>query len=79
MKAALRAGLAGSGWVHHLPLVMLGLLAAPKDDSDFSPAEAVYGSHGVYIKTSFYAANSISLSNGNPSYFLNFKSSCFKV
>ena len=53
MKAALRAGLAGSGWVHHLPLVMLGLLAAPKDDSDFSPAEAVYGSHGVYIKTSF--------------------------
>ena len=29
----------------HLPLVMLGLQSSPKDDSGFSPAEAVYGSN----------------------------------
>ena len=44
LKGALRARLASSDWVSHLPLVMLGLRAAPKDDSGFSPAEAVYGS-----------------------------------
>ena len=46
--------MAGSDWIHHLPLVMLGLRAAPKDDSGFSPAKAVYGSHlslpGEFIK-----------------------------
>ena len=45
LKYALRARLAGSDWIHHLPLVMLGLRAAPKDVSGFSPAEAVYGFH----------------------------------
>ena len=34
--------MAGSDWVSHLPLVMLGLRTAPKDDSVFSPSEAVY-------------------------------------
>ena len=43
LKFALRARLAGSDWVHYLPLVMLGLCSAPKDDFGFSPAEAVYG------------------------------------
>ena len=35
--------MAGSDWSSHLPLVMLGLRTDPKDDSGFSPAEAVYG------------------------------------
>ena len=54
LKSALRARLAGSDWVSHLPLVMLGLQSAPKDDSGFSQAEAVYGSPlsfpGEFIK-----------------------------
>ena len=32
--------MAGSDWVSHLPLVMLGLRTTPKDDS--GSAEAVY-------------------------------------
>ena len=36
--------LAGSGWLHHLTLVLLGLRSAPKDDQACSSAEAVYGS-----------------------------------
>ena len=42
---SLRARLASSDWVAHLPLVMLGLCFSPKDDSEFSPAEAVYCSN----------------------------------
>ena len=37
--------MAGSDWFSHLPLVMLGLWTAPKDDSGFFPAKAVYGTH----------------------------------
>ena len=44
LKSSLRARLAGSEWVNHLPLVMLGLRASPKDNSGFSPAKAVYSS-----------------------------------
>ena len=48
--------MAGSKWVSHLPLVMLGLQTAPKDNSSFSPAEAVYGTNlslpGEFIKHS---------------------------
>ena len=44
LKSSLPARLASSDWVSHLPLVMLGLRSSPKDDSGFSPAEAVYGS-----------------------------------
>ena len=54
LKTSLRARLAGSDWVNHLPLVMLGLRSSPKDDSGFSPAEAVYGSNlslpGEFLK-----------------------------
>ena len=32
LKSALRAPLPGSDWVHHLPLVMLGLWSAPKGE-----------------------------------------------
>ena len=45
LKTSLQARLASSDWVAHLPLVMLGLRSSPKDDSSFSPAEAVYGSN----------------------------------
>ena len=44
LKSSLRARLAGSDWAAHLPLVMLCLIASPKDDSCLSRAEAVYGS-----------------------------------
>ena len=37
--------MAGSDWFSHLPLVMLGLWTAPKDDYRFSTAEAVYRKH----------------------------------
>ena len=43
LTSSLRARLAGSDWVSHLPLVMLGLRASPEDDSGFSPAEAIFG------------------------------------
>ena len=45
LKSSLRARLAGSDWVNHLSLVMLGLRSSPEDDSRFSPAEALYGTN----------------------------------
>ena len=45
LKSSLRARLAGSDWINHLPLVMLGLRSSPKKDSGFSPAEAFYNSN----------------------------------
>jgi len=44
LKSSLRARLAGSDWFSHLPLVLLGLRATPKDDTGISVSEAVYGS-----------------------------------
>ena len=48
--------MAGSDWISHLPLVMLGLRSAPKDNSGFSPAEAVcetnFSLPGEFIKHS---------------------------
>jgi transposase InsO family protein len=43
LKDALRAREAGFDWPAHLPWVLLGLRAAPKEVSGFSSAEAVYG------------------------------------
>ena len=40
LKSSLRARLAGSDWVSHLPLVLLGLRATPKDDTGLSVSEA---------------------------------------
>ena len=42
--SAQRYQLAGSDWFLHLPLVLLGLRTVPKDDTDLSVSEAVYGS-----------------------------------
>ena len=41
LKDALRARLAGSDWLAHLPYVLLGLRATPKEDSNISAAELV--------------------------------------
>jgi len=43
LKNALRARNCGAAWAEHLPWVLLGLRAAPKEDSNVSSAEAVYG------------------------------------
>jgi hypothetical protein len=43
LKDSLRACLAGNRWLEHLPWVLLGLRAAPKDESGVSSAELVYG------------------------------------
>ncbi len=43
LKEALRARLAGSSWAEHLPWVLLGLRAAPREDSGVPAAELVYG------------------------------------
>jgi transposase InsO family protein len=43
LKDALKARLAGSEWVSHLPWVLLGLRAAPREDSGISAAEMVFG------------------------------------
>jgi transposase InsO family protein len=45
LKEALRARLAAAttDWEFHLPWVLLGIRAAPKDDSNVSAAEAVFG------------------------------------
>ncbi len=43
IKDTLRARLAGVEWPLHLPWVLLGLRAAPKEDSAISSAELVFG------------------------------------
>jgi hypothetical protein len=43
LKASFRARGAGTDWPAHLPWVLLGLHAAPKEISGVSSAEAVYG------------------------------------
>jgi len=43
LKDALRARLAGPQWPSHLPWALLGLRAAPKEDSAMSSAELLFG------------------------------------
>ena len=43
MKEALRARNAATAWIDHLPWVMLGIRATPKDDSGVSAAQAALG------------------------------------
>jgi Integrase core domain len=43
LKEALKARLAGAGWPEHLPWILMGIRAAPKDDSNISAAEATLG------------------------------------
>ena len=43
LKDAMRARLAARDWPSHLPWVLLGLRAAPKEDHNLSAAELLYG------------------------------------
>ena len=45
MKAALKARLADSAWMTELPLVLLGLRSAWREDADCSPSEMVFGTN----------------------------------
>ena len=47
LKDALRARSAGADWYTHLPWVMLGIRSAWRENSQFSPAEAVFGAQPV--------------------------------
>jgi hypothetical protein len=47
LKDALRARAAGADWFSHLPWVLLGFRISRGEDSEFSPAEAVFGSQLV--------------------------------
>jgi hypothetical protein len=47
LKDALRARTAGADWFSHLPWVLLGVRLAWREDSEFSPAEVVFGSQLV--------------------------------
>ena len=42
LKKVLRARLAASDWLDHLPWVLLGLQSAPKEESGISSAELVF-------------------------------------
>jgi transposase InsO family protein len=55
LKDTLRARLAGAAWPLHLPWVLLGLRAAPKEDSAVSSAELLYGAP-VALPAEFIAA-----------------------
>ncbi len=43
LKAALRSRNCGADWAEHLPWALMGIRAAPKDDTGVSSAELVYG------------------------------------
>jgi hypothetical protein len=47
LKDALKARAAGPDWYHHLPWVMLGIRSSYRENAEFSPAEAVFGSQPV--------------------------------
>ena len=44
LKDALRSQAAAADWHDHLPWVMLGIRASFREDNEFSPAEAIFGS-----------------------------------
>ena len=43
LKDGLRARCEGKDWLSHLPYVLLGLRAAPKEEADISSAEVTFG------------------------------------
>jgi hypothetical protein len=47
LKDALRARTAGADWHAHLPWVLLGIRSAWRENTSFSPAEAVFGAQPV--------------------------------
>jgi transposase InsO family protein len=51
LKEALKAKLAAADWPDHLPWVMLGVRATPREDSGISVAELVYGAADAAWRT----------------------------
>jgi transposase InsO family protein len=49
LKDALHTRLAGPTWTAHLPWVLLGLRAAPREEDNISPAQAVFGTPIVLL------------------------------
>ena len=43
LKDGLRARCEGKDWLSHLPYILLGLRAAPKEEADISSAEVTFG------------------------------------
>ena len=43
LKDALRARCAAANWIDHLPWVLMGLRAAPREDDGSTPAQEVFG------------------------------------
>ena len=43
LKAAFRARAATADWFHHLPWILLSFRTTPAEDSNTSPAQAIYG------------------------------------
>jgi hypothetical protein len=62
LKDALRSRAAAADWHDHLPWVLLGIRTAFREDSEFSPAEAVYGAQLVLPGQFINTAESPSLS-----------------
>ena len=58
LKAALRARLVGPAWMDELPLVLLGLRSAPKEDLGCAPSELVYGTT-IRLPGEFFQATTL--------------------
>ena len=57
LKAALKAQPNADNWVHHLPMVLLGICTALKEDLHCSAAELVYGTT-LRLPAEFFDSNS---------------------
>jgi hypothetical protein len=68
LKDALRARLAGPTWTAHLPWVLLGLRAAPREEDNISPAQAVFGTP-IVLPGQFLDANA---NVNEPEFFIKF-------
>ena len=63
LKDGLRARCEGKDWLSHLPYVLLGLKAAPKEKADISSADVTFGAplvlpsqNKMYFSTRSYVA-----------------------
>ena len=57
LKSALFSCLAGSVWLCHLPVVLLGLKIAPMDETGLSFSKTVYGAPSLFLGSSWGALN----------------------
>lgn len=56
LKAALKARLNSSSWMNELPMALLGIRTAWREDTDCSPAELVYGT-ALHIPGEFFTTS----------------------